>query len=238
MKKIIAVLFLATIALLVFTGCSGKVSDILEGTESSNDISGVVPDKTNPSDGKVFMIDGTEYVFSSSDSEVHRRASKDSFAEAIEFTANGQKITVEPPVFTGLSVDMCYTYNDFFPCIDGSVIFTLSGEDKNIYLQMDKNGRVITVSDDYGTLSEGRSVKRYLPEISGADAQTEGRVIGDEVTVRQIGEFGNYTQYLYSAEGDRISDGYDSIGYFYDGLALITKDNKIGLIDESGNEVL
>ncbi|MBR6559002.1 MAG: WG repeat-containing protein [Clostridia bacterium] len=44
--------------------------------------------------------------------------------------------------------------------------------------------------------------------------------------------------YLCLSSGEQISRGYDFIGCFYNGLALIENDNKIGLIDESGNEIL
>ncbi len=44
---------------------------------------------------------------------------------------------------------------------------------------------------------------------------------------------------LPSPQGNRAaSTGYDTVGYLYNGLALVTKDGKVGLIDESGAEVL
>ncbi len=56
--------------------------------------------------------------------------------------------------------------------------------------------------------------------------------------VVQEGEPGAYVQYLHDADGKRLSDGYDSISYFFGGLALIEKDNKMGLIAQDGTVVL
>ena len=56
--------------------------------------------------------------------------------------------------------------------------------------------------------------------------------------VVQEGEPGAYVQYLHDADGKRLSDGYDSISYFFGGLALINKDNKMGLIAQDGTVVL
>ena len=76
-----------------------------------------------------------------------------------------------------------------------------------------------TTGKEYGTLPGGRS-------------------IGDKTFLKQEGEPGNYTQYLYDLQGNRISGGYDSISHFYDGLALIKKGNKLGLISADGTVVL
>ena len=76
-----------------------------------------------------------------------------------------------------------------------------------------------TTGKEYGTLPGGRSN-------------------GDKTFLDQEGEPGNYTQYLYDLQGNRISGGYDSISYFHDGLALIKKGNKLGLISADGTVVL
>ena len=65
-----------------------------------------------------------------------------------------------------------------------------------------------------------------------------GRSNGDKTFLAQEGAPGNYTQYLYDLQGNRISGGYDSISYFYDGLALVKKGNKLGLISADGTVVL
>lgn len=39
-------------------------------------------------------------------------------------------------------------------------------------------------------------------------------------------------------DDEPLTDYYDTIGYFYNGLALVTKDRKVGIIDEKGNELL
>jgi len=171
---------------------------------------------------KSLMIDGTEYILSSGDSEIVKRTSKDLFTKAIKFTLNEQTVTVEPPIFTGLPAYMCYSYNDGYPCIDGSIIFNLGTADGALYLMISKSGEIISVSSDYNTISQGRSKNKYLD----TDTGPMQRKLVD----------GLY--YLYSSSGEQVSGGYDFIGYFYDGLALIENDNKIGLIDENGNEIL
>ncbi|MBR6559003.1 MAG: hypothetical protein IKT70_08355 [Clostridia bacterium] len=103
---------------------------------------------------KILTIDGTEYILSSGDSETVNRVSKDSFTEAIEISINGQTVTVESPVFTGLPVDMCYSYNDFYPCIGGSIIFNLGTDSGALYLMVSKNGETVSVSRNYDVIGE------------------------------------------------------------------------------------
>ncbi|MBR3844422.1 MAG: WG repeat-containing protein [Clostridia bacterium] len=69
--------------------------------------------------------------------------------------------------------------------------------------------------------------------------QTSARVIGEKTVVIQTGTSGNYRQWLYSITGELLNqESFSSIGYFYNGLALIDQNKKIGLIDETGKIVV
>jgi len=65
-----------------------------------------------------------------------------------------------------------------------------------------------------------------------------GRSNGSGTVIVLTGEPGAYAQKLYDIHGNCISGSYDSISYFYNGLALIAKDQKIGIIDNKGVVVL
>ena len=186
---------------------------------------------------KTLSIDGNEYILSSGDSDIANRVSKTSFTKSIEFTISGQKITIDAPIFTGLPVDKCYSYNDFYPCIDGSIIFKVGTDDGALYVKIDKNGKIIGTSRDSSEFTAGRDIKKYLPKNyreGNVQPESGGIFVGDEVKKKII----DGLSYLYSVNGECISTGYDSIGNFYYGVALVVSDNKIGMIDESGNEVL
>lgn len=100
--------------------------------------------------------------------------------------------------------------NSFFNFYDG---YAVAEKTDGTFVAIDASGK------EYGTLPGGRSN-------------------GGRTFLKQEGEPGNYTQYIYDLQGNRISDGYDSISYFYDGLALIKKGNKLGLIGADGTVVL
>lgn len=153
-----------------------------------------------------------------SDSETLNRVSKDSFTEPIEFDYNGKKITVEPPVFTGLSVDSVWSYKDSYYFYDGSTIFDISSNG-SFYVKVNKDGKIISADPNFSRINEGRTVTRYIPVLTLTQVELEdgltGMVRGDGSMRVMVGEPGNYTTYLYSAStGERLSNGYDYIPIF------------------------
>lgn len=138
---------------------------------------------------------------------------------------NGQTITVSAPKFTGLPVNAVYSYKAGYFCYDGTFIFEVATDNGSMYLKIDKNGKAVDVNINYSIISAGRTYSRYSKQ-------------PDNITTVQTGEPGNYTYRLYSLDGQCISESYDFIGHFFNGLALIIKDKKVGLIDDNGTVVL
>lgn len=131
-----------------------------------------------------------------------------------------------------------YSYKKSYQFIDGYVIFEVATDAGLTYFKVDKNGKIVFTGDDYQTIIDGTNQDKYMKEFITSTEPQESRVVGNNVMIKQFGEPGNYVQYLYSVNGGRLSEGYDSIGYFFNGLALTIENNKIGLIDEKGTEVL
>lgn len=170
-----------------------------------------------------------EYLLEKGDSEVLEAVSKTEFNEDIVFEWNGQKITVERPIFTGIRIDKIHSYKDFYTFNeDGWVPIDLSGIGD--YLVINKNGKIIF--DGYEEPIKHTRNKYML--MNTADYP----IVGEGVKVIMTGEPGNYKDKLYTMDDKPLTDYYDAIGCFYNGLALVTKDRKVGIIDEKGNELL
>lgn len=108
-------------------------------------------------------------------------------------------------------------YKDHGPFIDGLCYAILAeGEHKNVLI------------DNIGT-----------PQAVLPDDCTWARLDEEGPVICSFGEAGDGYQQLYDRQGNRLSNGkYDSIGEFYDGLAIVTKNGKMGLIDAEGNLVI
>ncbi len=154
--------------------------------------------------------------------------------EPYTFTLNGEAVTVNLPLFTGLMTNEVSTYKETFDFEDGAVVFRTRTESEERFLRVDKAGRLLDGSYPYPSLPD----VDWLHDPGLYTTHEAGRVIGRNLVVAQEGEPGSYTQYLCGLDGKRLSDGYDSIGYFYNGIAAVTKDFKLGFIDEAGNQLL
>ncbi len=144
------------------------------------------------------------------------------------FNYNGAKITVNAPVFTGLKTKNAYTYKEFFAFENSQVVVSVLAKDNNgndtlKHLLLDKSGKVIdTDFDRHSTVSNRAAISKY----------PEG------VEVVQTGEAGNYEQYLATTDGEILSEKFDEIGFFNDGIALARRENKIGFISIDGETLL
>lgn len=140
----------------------------------------------------------------------------------------GKGVTVNGPVYTGIPTESVYSYDDLFPCLDGVIAFPVAfvpvNESKTIYLDktaaiIENPNRTVTVKD-YLSLTDDEP---YRIELSG--------------------EPGDYHCQLFNDNGEAISEIYDNIGVFYNGIALIEQDyetgpNKIGLMTDTGEVLL
>lgn len=60
----------------------------------------------------------------------------------------------------------------------------------------------------------------------------------DGLKIVQKGEPGAYEQYLATENGDVLSEGFDEISFFYNGIAVARKGNKLGFISDDGATLL
>ncbi len=237
MKKI-TVLFLLLVFIL--SGCKQiNTSKNTSSENSENKSSDNVLNSTSDN-SQIQYINPSQFTFSIGDGEITNHISKDTFTKPFECTYNGKKITINTPNFTGIPVEAVYSYKASYQFIDGHVIFDVATDNGLMYFKVDKNGKTVAVNSDYKAISAGRDSNKYMAQFVSKQDEivSHGRRIGNDVVVEQFGEPGSYMQYLYSVTGERLSEGYDTISYFFNGLALVTKDKKIGIIDEKGNEVL
>ena len=145
----------------------------------------------------------------------------------------GKNVTVSAPIYTGIPADAVYSYKDFFPCLDGVILFRVAFEDGAQTIALDKTGA--RVENPKRTLK----VSDYLPDPWFVETPWGTQyLIGDGVFIKQTGEPGSYQQQLFNLNGDAISDKFDTIGYFYNGIALIEKDGNVGLLSDTGEVFL
>lgn len=132
---------------------------------------------------------------------------------------------------------------------DGIYIYAGSVDDNTLYGLMDNTGKAITppryTSEKIEFSMEYAVAQKADGTRVGIDTKgNEYPILPSASSIRgntnvvQEGEPGAYVQYLHDADGNRLSDGYDSISYFFGGLALINKDNKMGLLAGDGTVVL
>lgn len=236
MRKVTILLLLFV---FIFAGCKQtNLSEEILSQGSVNKSFDNTPNSIN-SVSQFEYIDPSQFSFSTGNGTVEDPVSKYLFTKPIECTYNGKKIKIDTPKFTGIPVESVYSYEANYDFIDGYIIFDVATNDGSKYFKVDKNGKILDVNSNYQMISAGRSSNKYMSEIlEAAKSISSGRLIGNNVMIEQFGEPGSYVQYLYSVDGERLSYGYDSIGYFFNGLALTKIDNKVGLIDENGNEIL
>lgn len=173
--------------------------------------------------------------FSEGDATVVSRVNKTNVDQVLHGEFDGKSITVEPPCFTGLPVASVYSYKETYCFMDGTIIFKVAHTDGTRLYHVDKTGKIL----DWDYQRSGDSVPDDIAALNDLSCPVPGGSMrGEEAVVVQTGEPGEYTQYLCNLQGEKISEGYDSIGYFYNGIALVTKDGKVGLIDDTGRVVL
>lgn len=177
------------------------------------------------------IADLSAYNFDGADGRVVSAASKSSFTRDIELDWNGHKITIEAPKYTGLRIDQVYSYKKDcqFNSNGYASVDTSCG-----YFTIDKDGNVY----DYDGYKKIESDPNIYAGYFNKSEYYQGRQIADNRVLIQTGEDDSYKQRLHTFEGEPLSDYYDYISYFFDGLALVAKDRKIGFIDQSGKEVL
>ena len=203
-----------------------QTEDIGEKTENTDNSAKAAEDEKEQEqppaagDEPVSVNDTSKYNFGKGDSEIIELASKTEFNEDIVFEWAGEEVTVQKPIFTGLPVTGVYSYKDYYRFnSDNLESINVSGYK---YFTIDKNGKII--SDD-----EEHFVKHDIPFEPYEKYDVE---------VVQTGEPGNYRQRLHKLKGEPISEYFNDISYFYKGLAVVERDNKLGIIDYKGNILL
>ena len=217
MKKGLCFLLIGAL-LLCFTGCQKNPSTLSTDRKTT---------LTN-SDGTPLRFGKTGFV------ETLRTTSDNTFTEPIICEYNEETITINPPAYTGLPVEHVDSYKNTFVFENGTVIVRVELEDGIRYFEVDKTGKTVNVLDEAPLRSTN-----FTAEITTDTPDPIGRLVGRNVMVVQTGSPDNYIQHLYKTDGTLLCDtGFDSIGYFHNGIALIQKDQKIGLIGENGQIIL
>ncbi len=174
--------------------------------------------------GRTFLIDKTGQILSDDYTPVVNKT------EMVKPTDSGAEYSAG---------DGMYVYTDG----------TMTAEGETLYGLKDSSGKVITEAqylayhicfcDGYAVAQRADGTYAAI-DTNGEEYGTlpGGSSRGCNTIVVQEGEPGAYVQYLYDIQGNCLSDGYDAISYFFDGLALIKKDNRLGIIDSNGKVIL
>lgn len=141
-----------------------------------------------------------------------------------EFEYNGEIITINSPSFTGFKTNNVKTYKELFAFENNSLVLTAleEGTLKERHFLIDIMGKIINIDYPSHTAVTDRAKISSYPE-------------GIEVV--QTGEPGTYKQQLYK-DGVAISDIFDEIGFFNNGIALARVDNKYGFISIEGETLV
>ncbi|MBR5460718.1 MAG: hypothetical protein IKV53_07580 [Clostridia bacterium] len=141
-----------------------------------------------------------------------------------DFVYNGERVTLNGPYFTGIPTDSTYSYNKRYAFENGLVGFEVTlGKGVRRRFLVDKSGAIVNFNHHTdNVVSDSVAISTY-PE-------------GLEIV--QTGEPDNYEQQLFTTGGRALSEKFDSIGFFYNGLALVTRDGRVGIIDSDGKTLL
>ncbi len=148
-----------------------------------------------------------------------------------------------PPMENLISVgEGMYFYKEGKTASGGDLLGLMDSEGHKLTPPVYKNPGAFCNGHISVVLAEGESnlvIDKSGKTVAEFPGDVSVGVIGNGVAAVQSGEAGNYIQQLYSVYGELLNDAeFDNIGYFYNGLAIIEKDRKIGFIDEKGNIVL
>lgn len=130
------------------------------------------------------------------------------------FEYNGQKITVNEPKFTDIPTDSVNSYKKQLAFENGITVFHVSLEDGWKYFAIDKDGKI--ADDNY-------SEESHIKDSAAISSRGDYAIIMTGVQMF-------YKQQLSHIKSPALSDIFDSIGFFYNGIAPVEKDGKIGFI--------
>ena len=156
--------------------------------------------------------------------ETFKYASHDISSLIDAFEYNGESVTINYPKFTGFKTNNIKTYKEFFAFENNSLVLTALEEEtlKERHFLIDRTGKIIDIDYPSHTAVTDRAKISCYPE-------------GIEVV--QTGEPGAYKQQLYK-DGVAISDIFDEIGFFNNGIALARVGNKYGFISIEGETLV
>ncbi len=144
----------------------------------------------------------------------------------VTFVYNGEKVTINKPILTGIKTNIVRTYKQFFAFENGILVLTAlekkDGNTRERHLLLNKNGKITNTEYPLSTAVED------IAKISGYP---------EDVEVIQTGQTEAYKQQLYKG-GVAVSEFFDEIGFFNNGLALARKDNKYGIISLDGDTIV
>ncbi|MBQ9976003.1 MAG: WG repeat-containing protein [Clostridia bacterium] len=158
-----------------------------------------------------------------SDSETVTLASREQTLPT-DFVYDGERVTLNGPYFTGIPTDSTMSYRKRYAFENGLVGFeVILGKGANKCFLVDKTGTIVNFNHYTDNVVSDSAVISTYPE-------------GLEIV--QTGEPNAYEQQLFTTGGRALSEKFDSIGFFYNGLALVTRDGRVGIIDSDGKTLL
>lgn len=159
-----------------------------------------------------------------SESKTFAYAQRNQDVFSASFSFNGNKICVNAPIFTGLKTKNVYTYKKFFAFENSQIVVSVLPKNDTVkYFLLDKSGRLTDSDFDSPSIVNDKAAISKYP---------------DGIKVIQEGAPGSYQQYLATANGEILSEGFDEIGFFNLGIAIVRRDNKIGFISTDGKTLL
>ncbi len=212
MKKLFFALFVTVVIFVVVICVKDKPAVPIEEHNETSVSDNTVTDN----------VESTEFLHQG-DSETLSKAPRVQDCFPITFFCNSQTVTVNEPVFTGIPTDTVLSYKKHYAFQNGSTVFeVMTSDGTHKYFLVSRNGEIL--DRDYtssSNVSDIASLCRY-----------EG------VKKVQEGESWNYKQKLVSLDGEILSETFDFIGYFYNSIAIVEQDGKIGFIDSKGNTLV
>ncbi|MBE6651599.1 MAG: hypothetical protein E7613_09865 [Ruminococcaceae bacterium] len=131
----------------------------------------------------------------------------------ISFEYDGKKITVNKPIFTGIPTNSVYSYKDDYAFENGINVFGVSIESGYKYVAVNKEGKIVDTDHSESHISDVSAI-----------------ITREDLAMHMTGVPGNYKQQLLGGPGSAESEKFDGIGYFYNGIAPVIRDGKIGFV--------
>lgn len=209
MKKLYFVIFL--IGCILFSGCrdNSVKKDLQEHGDGAEEIAEntEVPEFDTVNQSETLVLAPREQNF------------------PYKFVYDGEMVTVNEPVFTGLPTSAVLSYKNYYAFEGGATVFNCFVNGENRYVLVDKSGKILDT--DYSrhiTVPDYKNISYYDETHS--------------VTLKSLETDDTWRVCLQDPQGKILSEPFDCISYAFNGISVVHLDEKIGFIDSKGNTLL